>query len=94
MHRVRLLLHHKIQPFIVFDGGPLPAKAPTEKLRKQRREDSLAKGKELAKRGKWKEAREYFVKAVDVGTEMAFQLIKASMCSIHGTLTMLLIVCA
>lgn len=77
MHRVRLLLHHSIQPFIVFDGGPLPAKAPTEKARKQRREDSLAKGKDLAKQGKLKEARDYFVKAVDVGTEMAFQLIKA-----------------
>ncbi|TFK46822.1 PIN domain-like protein [Heliocybe sulcata] len=77
MHRIRLLLHHKIQPFVVFDGGPLPAKAPTETSRKKRREDSLALGQELAKRGKRKEAREHFIKSIDVGTEMAFQLIKA-----------------
>lgn len=33
MHRVRLLRHHGITPFIVFDGGPLPAKKGTENLR-------------------------------------------------------------
>lgn len=30
MYRVRLLKHHGITPFIVFDGGPLPAKKGTE----------------------------------------------------------------
>lgn len=30
MYRVRLLRHHGITPFIVFDGGPLPAKKGTE----------------------------------------------------------------
>jgi exonuclease-1 len=33
MFRVRMLLHHKITPFIVFDGGPLPAKRGTEDSR-------------------------------------------------------------
>ena len=33
MHRVRLLRHHGIIPFIVFDGGPLPAKKVTELTR-------------------------------------------------------------
>ncbi|KDQ58544.1 hypothetical protein JAAARDRAFT_128766 [Jaapia argillacea MUCL 33604] len=77
MHRIRLLRHYNIQPYVVFDGGPLPAKVPTEVSRKQRREESLTKGKELVKQKRWKEAREYFVKAVDVGTEMAYQLVKA-----------------
>ena len=30
MHRVRLLLHHKVKPILVFDGGCLPAKKQTE----------------------------------------------------------------
>jgi hypothetical protein len=33
MHRVRLLRYHGITPFIVFDGGPLPAKKGTEESR-------------------------------------------------------------
>ena len=33
MHRVRLLRYHGIIPFIVFDGGPLPAKKGTEDTR-------------------------------------------------------------
>ena len=33
MHRVRLLRHHGITPYIVFDGGPLPAKKGTENSR-------------------------------------------------------------
>ena len=34
MSRVRLLQHNGITPLIVFDGGPLPAKMPTEIRRK------------------------------------------------------------
>ena len=33
MHRVRLLRYYGITPFIVFDGGPLPAKKGTEASR-------------------------------------------------------------
>lgn len=35
MHRVRFLLHHKVTPYLVFDGGPLPAKKGTELERKK-----------------------------------------------------------
>ncbi|EGO03709.1 hypothetical protein SERLA73DRAFT_101960 [Serpula lacrymans var. lacrymans S7.3] len=77
MHRVRLLRHHKIQPYIVFDGGPLPAKKGTEAERKQRRDENLAKANALAVQGKHTQAREYYVKCVDVTPQMAFQLIKA-----------------
>ncbi|KAG1877067.1 PIN domain-like protein [Suillus tomentosus] len=77
MQRVRLLRHHKIRPYIVFDGGPLPAKLGTETERKQRREENLAKAKALASQGRHKEAREYFVKCIDVTPQMAYQLIKA-----------------
>ncbi|OJA20216.1 hypothetical protein AZE42_02134, partial [Rhizopogon vesiculosus] len=77
MQRVRLLRHHKIQPYIVFDGGPLPAKAGTETERKRRREENLAKANALAAHGRHKEAREYYLKCIDVTPQMAYQFIKA-----------------
>lgn len=77
MHRVRLLRHHKIEPYIVFDGGPLPAKKGTESERKKKRDESLAKGKALLAQGKYSQARDCFVKCVDVTPQMAFQFIKA-----------------
>jgi exonuclease-1 len=35
MHRVRMMQHHGITPYMVFDGGPLPAKRGTEKDREE-----------------------------------------------------------
>ncbi|KXN86523.1 Exodeoxyribonuclease 1 [Leucoagaricus sp. SymC.cos] len=77
MHRVRLLRHFGIEPYIVFDGGPLPAKRGTESERKQRREENLSRGKAFAAQGKHSQARDCFVKCVDVTPQMAYQLIKA-----------------
>ncbi|KAH7907943.1 PIN domain-like protein [Hygrophoropsis aurantiaca] len=77
MHRVRLLRHHKIQPYVVFDGGPLPAKKGTESERKQRRDENLSKANALAAQGKHSQAREFYVKCIDVTPQMAYQLIKA-----------------
>lgn len=76
MHRVRLLKHYNITPYLVFDGGPLPAKRGTESKRSRSREENKEKGMALAHQGKHSEARECFVKAVDVTPEMAYQLIK------------------
>ena len=76
MQRVRLLRHHGITPYIVFDGGPLPAKRGTEVERRARRADHKAKGDSLARQGRQKEAREYYCKSVDVTPQMAFQVIK------------------
>lgn len=78
MHRVRLLKHHNITPYIVFDGGPLPAKKGTESSRLKSREENRERGLALSAQGKHSEARECFVKAVDVTPEMAYQLIKVS----------------
>nr|GAT59266.1 exodeoxyribonuclease 1 [Mycena chlorophos] len=77
MHRVRLLRHHGIEPYIVFDGGPLPAKKGTEGDRQARRAEHLALGNALAAQGKSTQAREHYVKCVDVTPQMAKQLIKA-----------------
>ena len=76
MHRVRMLKHHNITPYVVFDGGPLPAKTGTESTRHHSREENRAKGLALTREGRHSEARECFVKAVDVTPEMAYQLIK------------------
>ncbi|KAI0346412.1 PIN domain-like protein [Trametopsis cervina] len=77
MHRVRLLRHHGITPYIVFDGGPLPAKRGTESERKKKRDENLARANTLAAQGKHSQAREFYVKCVDVTPQMAYQLIKA-----------------
>lgn len=78
MHRVRLLKHHNITPYIVFDGGPLPAKQGTESSRLKSRQENRERGLELSRLGRHAEARDCFVKAVDVTPEMAYQLIKVS----------------
>lgn len=83
MHRVRLLKHYRIQPYIVFDGGPLPAKRGTEQERKQKREENLARGNALAAQGKHSQARECYVKCVDVTPQMAFQFIKVCVILFH-----------
>ena len=79
MHRVRLLRHHGICPYLVFDGGPLPAKQGTEAERRQRREENLSRANALAAQGKQSQAREYYVKCIDVTPQMAYQLIKVRM---------------
>ena len=76
MHRVRLLRHHGIAPYLVFDGGPLPAKKGTKAERAQRRAEALARGDALAAQGRHAQAREHYVKCVDVTPQMAYQLIK------------------
>ncbi|KAK4056857.1 hypothetical protein OIO90_002107 [Microbotryomycetes sp. JL221] len=77
MHRVRMLRHHGVEPFLVFDGGPLPSKSGTEGDRGRRRAEALARATSLVAEGKADLARDSFVKAVDVTPEMAYQLIKA-----------------
>ena len=76
MHNVRLLRHYKIEPYIVFDGGPLPAKKGTEMERRKRREENLKKGKAFQAAGQHKQARECFIKCADVTPQMAFQFVK------------------
>lgn len=85
MHRVRLLKHHNIKPYIVFDGGPLPAKKGTESSRLKSREENRERGLALSAQGRHSEARECFVKAVDVTPEMAYQLIKVRVQLQHHT---------
>ncbi|KAG8719437.1 Rad2 nuclease [Ceratobasidium sp. 394] len=77
MHRVRMMRHHGITPYIVFDGGPLPAKRGTENDREEKRAKSLALAQALEAQGRHGEAYEYYRKCVDITPQMAYQLIKA-----------------
>ncbi|KZV95667.1 PIN domain-like protein [Exidia glandulosa HHB12029] len=77
MQRVRLMQHYGVSPYLVFDGGPLPAKVGTEEKRKQAREESKRQATALAAAGKESQARELYAKCLDVTPQMAFQFIKA-----------------
>jgi len=75
MHRVRMLQHYGVIPYIIFDGDYLPSKAATEADRSKRREDSKRIGQEMLNAGKTSQAYLEFQKAVDVTPEMARQFI-------------------
>ncbi|KAH8926235.1 PIN domain-like protein, partial [Atractiella rhizophila] len=80
IHRIRMLQHYGVTPYVVFDGGLLSAKKATESDRDRRRKEALAAGKKALQEGKKSLARDYFIKAVDVTPAMAFQLIKVTKC--------------
>jgi len=76
MHRVRMLVHFGVTPYLVFDGDRLPSKSGTEKSRRDRRKESRAAGMELLKMGKTSQAHQELQKAVDITPEMARMLIE------------------
>ena len=76
MHRVRMLIHFGITPYLVFDGDYLPSKAGTEDAREQKRAESKRVGLELLRMGKKSQAFSELQKAIDVTPEMARQLIE------------------
>ncbi|KAH0538520.1 hypothetical protein FGG08_004907 [Glutinoglossum americanum] len=76
MHRVRMLQHFGVTPFLVFDGDYLPSKAATEANRASKREESRQLGLELYRLGKKSQAHLELQKAVDVSPEMAGQVIR------------------
>ncbi|PNS21850.1 Exodeoxyribonuclease 1 [Sphaceloma murrayae] len=73
MHRVRMLIHFGVRPFIVFDGDYLPSKKDTEKGRASKRRASKAAGLELLQLGKTAQAYQELQKSIDVTPEMARQ---------------------
>lgn len=76
MHRVRMVKHFGVTPYLVFDGDFLPSKAHTEASRSKRREDSRKAGLELLKAGKPSQAQIELQKAIDITPEMARYLIE------------------
>jgi exonuclease-1 len=73
---LNLLLNAGAIPYIVFDGGYLPAKAGEEAERRASRETAMAAGLEAHRRGDEAAARALFVRAVDVTPAMAYQFMR------------------
>lgn len=71
MKKVDMLRHFGVEPYMVFDGAPLPAKEGTALERREKRERAreaaLALTKKGDRRGAWKE----YMKAAAVTAEMA-----------------------
>ncbi|KAH8727139.1 exodeoxyribonuclease 1 [Phaeosphaeriaceae sp. PMI808] len=76
MHRVRMLIHFGITPYIIFDGDNLPSKAGTETERRNKRKEGRRLGLELLKVGKTSQAHLELQKSVDVTPEMARMFIE------------------
>ncbi|WFD35309.1 hypothetical protein MCUN1_002160 [Malassezia cuniculi] len=73
----RMLQHYGVRPYVVFDGGYLPSKRHTESERESRRREQRTKGLELLGASRMSEARDAFVRSIDVTPKMAHELIKA-----------------
>ncbi|XP_016987715.2 exonuclease 1 [Drosophila rhopaloa] len=73
---VQMLLSYDIKPILVFDGQHLPAKALTEKRRRDSRKQSKERAAELLRLGRTEEARSHMRRCVDVTHDMALRLIK------------------
>ncbi|CAK7266738.1 Rad2 nuclease [Sporothrix epigloea] len=76
LHRVRMVQHFGVTPYLVFDGDFLPSKASIEVSRARRREESRKAGQELLSAGNPKQASVEFQKAIDITPEMACHLIE------------------
>lgn len=78
MKFVDMLLNFGVKPILVFDGRNLPSKKEVEKLRRERREVNLQKGKRLLREGKPSQARDCFNRCVNITPAMAHNLIKTA----------------
>ncbi|KHN93809.1 DNA repair protein (XPGC)/ Rad [Metarhizium album ARSEF 1941] len=76
LHRVRMLQHFGVTPYMVFDGDYLPSKAATENSRAKTREERKKLANELLKAGKPSQAAHEFQKCIDITPEMASTLIQ------------------
>lgn len=77
MHRVRMLKHFGVNPYIVFDGDRLPSKAATEKERAARRAEAKSAGLRFLQVGKANLAHVELQKAVDITPDMAKMFMEA-----------------
>lgn len=75
MHRVKMLRHFGVMPYIVFDGDFLPSKAATEESRAKKRDEKKKLAMELIEAGKPSQAIQEFQKCIDVTPQMACNLI-------------------
>lgn len=69
-NKLKMLRHFGIEPYLVFDGAPLPTKADTNSERRQRREEARKKADAYVALGNTKLAWKEFMKAASVTFEM------------------------
>jgi len=77
MNMVGLLRRHGVEPYVVLDGARLPAKAATEKERRDKRARHIASANALLAAGFRDKALVEFNGAVNITPEHAYQLIHA-----------------
>ncbi|CAK0797747.1 unnamed protein product, partial [Prorocentrum cordatum] len=70
MRRARMLQSWGVEPILVFDGDPQPAKRLTDEGRRQRRAERRREGEAHLARGDLHGARKCFVQAASVSAEM------------------------
>lgn len=76
MKYLNMLKKYDIKPIMVFDGNHLPAKAITEKRRRDARKNAKVRAAELLRLGRKDEAWNYFRQSIDITPTMALNLIK------------------
>ncbi|KAF8663885.1 hypothetical protein HU200_055223 [Digitaria exilis] len=76
MHRVNMLRHYGVKPFLVFDGGLLPIKSGQETKRARSRKENLERAREHEAAGNSRAAFECYQKAVDITPKIASELIE------------------
>ena len=74
VRNIKILQRFHVIPLVVFDGGLLPAKAGTEKERKEKRRVAMQEAIAAEKRGDFRLARQHYVRAVDVTPYMCRKL--------------------
>eukprot|EP01050_Picozoa_sp_SAG11_P031654 SAG11_NODE_9931_length_869_cov_0.784416_1_plen_182_part_10 len=74
MGRVELMLAHKVEPILVFDGNQIPMKSCTNEQRARDRHVQKQRGLQLAHQGNRTAATECFQKGLSISSEMTRQL--------------------
>src|SRR5271163_757581 len=77
MHRIKMLRHYGVEPYVVFDGDYLPSKVHTETSRASKRQEYLSAGMRYHAQNQKSKAMEQFQKCIDITPEMAYRFILA-----------------
>jgi exonuclease 1 len=77
MHRIKMLRHYGVEPYVVFDGDYLPSKLRTEDSRASKRAEHLSAGMRFHAQKQNAKATEQFQKCIDITPEMAYRFILA-----------------
>jgi exonuclease 1 len=77
MHRIKMLRHYGVEPYVVLDGDYLPSKLHTEDSRSAKRAENLSAGMRLHAQKQNAKATEHFQKCIDITPEIAHRFILA-----------------